>query len=298
MKRVLAALVLVILVSGCTSVTGDAALKDIHREIHAAPNVNESASTNETPSVNETPPNPLPSLPEPGNISQEPPAEAEPENQTCSEDWACEDWGLCTGGLIKRECMDLNSCGTDEEKPVTSAECDTPPQENPEEHEEVQQPDDPEEPDEPEAAKIVLSEIFYDTPGKDSAEEWVKLLNPGGAPADISGFTLEDNAGSWTVPNGTVIPAGGSLVIARSSSGFYNMTGCMPGLEGLTLSLSNSGDAVKLKSPGLELDRAAWEGFEPGWDISASTGKSIRRKPEKYSPGPDSWLSEQEPEPC
>lgn len=45
--------------------------------------------------------------------------------------------------------------------------------------------------------------------------DWVELFNTGSAAADISGFTLSDNAGNdkYRFPEGTVIPAGGYLVV-------------------------------------------------------------------------------------
>ena len=125
----------------------------------------------------------------------------------------------------------------------------------------------------------------------------MKLYNPLDSELDISGYIIEDNKKSWTVPDGTVIHPGNSLLIARNSEGFYNMTGCYPDLDSLTLSLNNDGDILRIKSGTQELDMVSWEGFEPGWDISASTGKSIRRMGQDTDSPPD-WLSEQEPEHC
>lgn len=69
--------------------------------------------------------------------------------------------------------------------------------------------------------------------------------------------------------------------IARDSSGFYNLTGCQPGIDTFTRSLNNDGDQLTLKNNGTSVDFAAWEGgyqnAYPEWNISAQEGKSISR---------------------
>lgn len=55
---------------------------------------------------------------------------------------------------------------------------------------------------------VVFSEIFYDTPGTDSQEEWVEIYNGTSSTADVSGWTITDNNGSgstFTIPGGTTI---------------------------------------------------------------------------------------------
>lgn len=128
---------------------------------------------------------------------------------------------------------------------------------------------------------ILVSEVFYDTPGDDSKEEWVELHNPTSAAVDLSAWTLSDNAGTWTVPPGTSIAAGQFLVIARNAQGFSTLHGVNPDLSGLTLSLGNTGDTLSLKDgSGTEVDMVAWEGYAAGWSIAAATGESIHRCPD------------------
>ncbi len=42
---------------------------------------------------------------------------------TCTEIWQCSPWGECVDGIKTTECVDLNSCGTTENKPNTEITC-------------------------------------------------------------------------------------------------------------------------------------------------------------------------------
>jgi hypothetical protein len=45
------------------------------------------------------------------------------EEETCTENWECTDWFECYNGKQSRVCTDLNSCGTEENKPSEQQEC-------------------------------------------------------------------------------------------------------------------------------------------------------------------------------
>ena len=125
---------------------------------------------------------------------------------------------------------------------------------------------------------IIISEVYYDTVGTDSKEEWVELYNPTNSSVDLSGWTLSDNSKSFSLPIGTVIGAGTYLVIARNAAGFTALYGFAPDVSGMTISLSNSGDQVVLSdNSGNQVDMVAWENYLAGWSITASTGTSIVR---------------------
>ena len=125
---------------------------------------------------------------------------------------------------------------------------------------------------------IVISEVFYDTPGKDSQEEWIELYNPTGVTVDLSGWTISDNRGTYTFASGISIGPGSFLILARSSSGFFNLYGFNPDLGNLNLRLGNKGDLLSLRDPtGMEVDFVAWEGEVAGWNIAAPRGNSIAR---------------------
>jgi len=125
---------------------------------------------------------------------------------------------------------------------------------------------------------IIISEVYYDTVGTDSKEEWVELYNPTTSSVDLSGWTLSDNSKSFSLPSGTVIAAGAYLVIARNAAGFTALYGFAPDVSGMTISLSNSEDQVVLSDNlGNQIDMVAWENYLAGWSITASTGTSIVR---------------------
>ena len=126
-------------------------------------------------------------------------------------------------------------------------------------------------------AGVVIAQVGYDTPGDDALEEFVDLYNPTADPVPLDGWTLSDNASTWTLPAGTTIEAGAYLSIARSASGFASLYGLDPDVSGMTLGLGNTGDALWLDDGIGEVDFVAWEGFDPSWIIAAPIGDSIER---------------------
>lgn len=127
-------------------------------------------------------------------------------------------------------------------------------------------------------ATVKVSEVYYDTVGDDNAEEYVELYNPSSTTIDVSGWTLTDNGGTYTLPSGTTIPATGFMTVSRNAAGFSTLFGKQPSVSGMTLSLSNTGDKITLKNnAGDEKDFVAWENYVSGWIVTATTGKSIYR---------------------
>ncbi len=127
-------------------------------------------------------------------------------------------------------------------------------------------------------AHLLISEVYYDTVGVDSKEEWIELYNPTNQVLDISGWTIADNNKVYTIPSGTTIQNKSYLVIARDATGYYNLYNKYPDISGLTLFLGNTGDKLTLSdTSATEIDFVAWENYVPGWDITAPTGYSIER---------------------
>ncbi len=142
----------------------------------------------------------------------------------------------------------------------------------------------------PPALKVVFSEIFYDTPGTDSEEEWIELYNTTGAIVDLEGWTITDNNGTgwtYTFPAGATIRPGTYLTVAMDSAGFNAIYGYDADHYGSLPFLNNSGDALILyDNIGTEIDAVAWEGgasagIPEGWGSTsnpwASTGNTIVR---------------------
>lgn len=148
------------------------------------------------------------------------------------------------------------------------------------------------------SSTVVISEVYYDTAGDDNVEEYIELYNMTGASVNIGGWKLSDNAGTYTVPSGTSIPAKTAITIARNSAGFYKLFGKNPNVSGLTLALGNSGDNVTLKNGSTTIDFVSYENYTSGWNISAGTGKSIIRTLANVDTDmPGDWTSNATPTP-
>lgn len=137
---------------------------------------------------------------------------------------------------------------------------------------------------------VVFSEIFYDTPGTDSNEEWIELYNAGSTTIDLSGYTITDNNGtgsSYTFPSGSTILPGSYFTVASNSAGFNALYSFDADQYGSIPALNNGGDALILTDgSSIEVDAVAWEGgassgVPTGWGTgpTAATGESIFRNP-------------------
>jgi hypothetical protein len=95
-------------------------------------------------------------------------------------------------------------------------------------------------------AKVVINEIMYSPATLNPAEEFLEIFNgnPGGL--DVSGWKIDAGIG-FTIPDGTVIPGSGFLVIAANPTAFSAAYGSVPLLRGgWTGELSNGGERVRL----------------------------------------------------
>lgn len=119
-------------------------------------------------------------------------------------------------------------------------------------------------------ANLRLTEIYYDTPGEDAAEEWVELANLGSTAVDLNDVKLSDSAslggreGTVRFPVGAEAAPGQVIVVAQTAAGFralfgqnpdYEITNSDPNVPDMRryliwstgdFALSNSGDEVLL----------------------------------------------------
>jgi len=156
-------------------------------------------------------------------------------------------------------------------------------------------------------APILLSEVFYDTPGIDTHEEWIELYNTSGTQLSLANWRIGDEE----TPNGSEgmfrFPAQATLngddvsVMALRSSGFQALNGgLLPDFEMIntvifvpdmiaeplwatgTIEMSNFGDEILLLDPYFTaVDVATYEsGSYPGVNRShgVSTGESMERE--------------------
>ncbi|HJR80173.1 MAG TPA: lamin tail domain-containing protein [Anaerolineales bacterium] len=117
---------------------------------------------------------------------------------------------------------------------------------------------------------LLISEVFYDTPGTDSNEEWIEIYNPTASSVDLSGYKLGDEEtsggteGMYQFPAGASIATGQRITVALKATGFFALYGVNPTYEVIdtgaavpdmnvysawssgTISLANTGDEVLL----------------------------------------------------
>ena len=90
------------------------------------------------------------------------------------------------------------------------------------------------EPDWPQSV-IVMNEIY--SRGTTDSPDWVEIYNSSAAPVDISGFRIYDSGGhagtkaKKELPAGTLVPAGGLVVVVTDNTGDPSAFGLSSGGE-------------------------------------------------------------------
>lgn len=141
--------------------------------------------------------------------------------------------------------------------------------------------------DSPEAdIGVVFSEVLYDSAySGESKGEWIELYNSTDSNVNVGEWSIQDNYDTYTIPDCTVIPSKGYLVITGDQSYFIQKYGFSPHLSNLWLALNNDDDYLTLKDKqGNVRDRVAWEAggiHVAGWGSTtnpkADEGKTIVR---------------------
>ena len=101
---------------------------------------------------------------------------------------------------------------------------------------------------------VVINEFVPDPAGADGGYEWVELYNDGGAPVDLTDWTLQKGttptfSTEFTFPLGASIPAGGYVVVGEE----FVVGATYVLATGDTIALGNAstgGDAVRLADAG------------------------------------------------
>jgi hypothetical protein len=161
-------------------------------------------------------------------------------------------------------------------------------------------------PDTEPLAPALIGEVFYDTPGTDSDEEWIEITNLADVDLDTTGLKVGDaespggGEGMQALPS-AFVPVGDRFVVAQTAVGFSALygfnpdaevsdtDGAVPDTSGSAwatggIALGNGGDAVLLlDADDTVLDVVTWESGDhpavfphPG----ASSGQSLGRWPE------------------
>lgn len=131
----------------------------------------------------------------------------------------------------------------------------------------------------------VFNEVHYH-PRIDGEPEWVELHNQMAVDMDLSHWSL-DNAVSFTFPEGTVIPAGGYLVIASDLA----QLGTIAALGPFTGRLDNAGERLELRNnSGRLMDALDYDDNDP-WPLAADgSGSTLsKRDPGSASAPAENW---------
>lgn len=118
--------------------------------------------------------------------------------------------------------------------------------------------------------QVVINEIHYNGPetGTDTTE-FIEICNAGNAPVDLSGYYFSQGI-TFTFPDAAILPAGGYAVVAYSS-GLYTGQG-YTAYQWQSGTLSNTGEAIALRSPAGQLTDSVAYGDGPAWGNGAPDG--------------------------
>jgi len=126
-------------------------------------------------------------------------------------------------------------------------------------------------------AELMFTEIQY-TDACFGGDDWVELHNASAESIDLGGWVFKDNDDShlFTIPTGTVIPAGGHLVLAQSAAQISANYGISNVVGDFDFGLSSTGDAVRLFTPwGVPVDVVAYDIVAPWPGSPVGTGPSL-----------------------
>ena len=114
-------------------------------------------------------------------------------------------------------------------------------------------------------AKVFINETMASNDGSYEVEldgdpnpetpDWIELRNSDpDDPQDISGWTISDASASWTIPAGTIVPAGGYLILAANDGDDPSTSPMQTNFK-----LSSGGDSVRLTtSDGVLANEFQW----------------------------------------
>lgn len=135
---------------------------------------------------------------------------------------------------------------------------------------------------------MVISELHYH-PGSDlDTDEFLELVNTGGSPINMSGWTFTEGI-TATLPAGSSVPAGGYFVISPDPTRFQQIYGFVPDAT-YSGSISNGGETVTLTNGATVIDTVTYDDADPWTAIPDGSGPSLElRQLLSDNNDPDSW---------
>lgn len=117
---------------------------------------------------------------------------------------------------------------------------------------------------------VVINEIHYNGPDNTVLDEFIELHNPKALAVDVSGWRLRGGI-DFVIPVGTVIPAGGFLVVAQNPMALQAKFG-VTALGPWTGALDSDGEQITLRdAAGQVIDEVDYRSEFP-WPIAANGG--------------------------
>ncbi len=141
---------------------------------------------------------------------------------------------------------------------------------------------------------VTFTELHYNPPS-DGALEWLEIHNPMVLDMDLSGWSLDDGV-TFTFAEGTVLPAGGYLVVAADPALLEDETGFDEALGPYGGTLSNGGERIELFSNGGRLiDSVGYSDDDP-WPVAPDgSGLSLAKMaPTAASDRAEHWMASAE----
>ena len=139
---------------------------------------------------------------------------------------------------------------------------------------------------------VVFNEVHYHPATNESASEWVELHNQMAIDIDLSAWSLTGSVG-FTFAEGTVIPAGGYLVVASDPAALQAATGLTNLLGPLTGRLNNSSGTLRLRDRnGRLMDELEYRDGGK-WPVAPDgSGATLAKSdPGATSDAPEHWTS-------
>jgi len=134
--------------------------------------------------------------------------------------------------------------------------------------------------------QVTLNEVLANEPGSSTAGELVEVLNVGGSPVDISGWTIRTSGGvvRHTFASGTVLASRQAIAVFAGASGIPpGTTGAIVSSTG-SLGLLNGGETVSLRNAaGTTISSVTY-----GTSLTSQDGVSMNRSPDASATG--SWV--------
>lgn len=132
------------------------------------------------------------------------------------------------------------------------------------------------------APKLILNEICANEPGSATAGEFIEIVNVGGGPADLSGYTIHDATNlRHTFAPGSTLGPGKGIAVFGSAAGIPGGLGSAIAASTGGLGLANGGDTVTLK----DSSSAVVDSITFSAALAANDGVSMNRSPDMSAAG-------------